>query len=178
MTIAEIKLYILYLVNSAPGVSYQQLMNKCMESLYVDFFGFSDCYKELIDGNLMDKVENDTGTGEVIGSNETLYITDGGLAILNNLIPTINDQTMGFLKKAGKELEDEAKRNRMVTAFIDCGEASSEYIITLKSEQLSFCLTFRTDSLDKAKIVCKKWREKSSEILDTLFNQLELSGEQ
>ena len=80
-TTADSKIHILYLVKNAPGVSYQMLLDKCMESLYIDFFTFCEVYNELIAGNLMDKTEADTGTGEVVGINETLSITKSGEAI-------------------------------------------------------------------------------------------------
>ena len=45
ISIAESKIQILYLVDRAPGVSYHLLMEKCMESLYTDFFTFSRSYE-------------------------------------------------------------------------------------------------------------------------------------
>ena len=78
--ISDGKIHILYLVKNAPGVSYQMLMDKCLESLYLDFFTFSRCYDELIAGNLIDKQVHDTGTAEVVGNNETLVITKAAKA--------------------------------------------------------------------------------------------------
>ena len=34
--VSDGKIFILYLVKHAPGVSYQMLMDKCLESLYLD----------------------------------------------------------------------------------------------------------------------------------------------
>ena len=103
-TAADSKIHILYLVKNAPGVSYQMLLDKCMESLYIDFFTFCEVYNELIAGNLMDKTEADTGTGEVVGMNETLSITKSGEAILEDVESTLNKQVLAYLKKAAAEL--------------------------------------------------------------------------
>ena len=119
MTQSEIsdgKIHILYLVKNAPGVSYQMLMDKCLESLYLDFFNFSRCYNELISGNLLDKEVGDTGTGEVIGSNETIKITKGGEAILEDIESTLNLQTLGYLKKGPPKLRQKSEMNS-VKAF-------------------------------------------------------------
>ena len=64
ISIAESKIQILYLVDRAPGVSYHLLMEKCMESLYTDFFTFSRAYEELISGNLMDKSSSGAYSGD------------------------------------------------------------------------------------------------------------------
>ena len=86
ISIAESKIQILYLVDRAPGVSYNLLMEKCMESLYTDFFTFSRSYEELISGNLMDKSSSEDFTPDAIVSTEKLTLTDGGKAVLMSSI--------------------------------------------------------------------------------------------
>ena len=38
---ADAKIHILYIVGNVPGISYHMLMDKCLSSLYMEFFTFS-----------------------------------------------------------------------------------------------------------------------------------------
>ena len=157
MTNSEIsdgKIHILYLVKHAPGVSYQMLMDKCLQSLYLDFFNFSRCYNELVAGNLLDKAVGDTGTGEVIGSNETIRITRGGEAILEDIESTLNLQTLGYLKKAAafaKPSSDDAGMCDVTLSTVKDGR--------------NFTCTFKAAAAEVDEILTK-WREQSSDIAD------------
>ncbi|MBR4494193.1 MAG: DUF4364 family protein [Clostridiales bacterium] len=171
MTNSEIsdgKIHILYLVKHAPGVSYQMLMDKCLQSLYLDFFNFSRCYNELVAGNLLDKAVGDTGTGEVIGSNETIRITRGGEAILEDIESTLNLQTLGYLKKAAAELQDEVRDKNSVKAFAkpssdDAGMC--DVTLSTVKDGRNFTCTFKAPAAEVDGILTK-WREQSSDIAD------------
>ena len=171
MTNSEIsdgKIHILYLVKHAPGVSYQMLMDKCLQSLYLDFFNFSRCYNELVAGNLLDKAVGDTGTGEVIGSNETIRITRGGEAILEDIESTLNLQTLGYLKKAAAELQDEVRDKNSVKAFAkpssdDAGMC--DVTLSTVKDGRNFTCTFKAPASEVDEILTK-WREQSSDIAD------------
>ena len=52
LEIAQAKIHILYIVGNVPGISYHMLMDKCLSSLYMDFFTFSKAYSDLVSGNL------------------------------------------------------------------------------------------------------------------------------
>ena len=133
-TTADSKIHILYLVKNAPGVSYQMLLDKCMESLYIDFFTFCEVYNELIAGNLMDKTEADTGTGEVVGINETLSITKSGEAILEDVESTLNKQVLAYLKKAAAELKEAVDDTNSVKAFAEPSKDNDgTYTVSLSS---------------------------------------------
>jgi len=159
-TISDGKIHILYLVRSAPGVSYQMLMDACLRSLYLDFFTFSQCYSELIAGNLLDRSITETGTGEVIGTNETLTITKGGLAILEDVESTLNLQTLGYLKKAAAELKETLDEKNSVKAFISPVEGTeNNYELTLEThrEGKDFRCTFTIEGEEKAKKIQSTW---------------------
>lgn len=174
-TPADCKIFILYLVKNAPGVSYQLLLDKCMDSLYIDFFTFSEVYSELIAGNLMDKNESDTGTGEVIGMNENLYITDGGNAILDDIMSTLNKQLESYLKKAAAELCEEVEATNSVKAFAEPTEdGSGKYKVTLSSTKggRDFTTSFIVSGKELASEVCKNWRTHSGKISKLFFDEL------
>ena len=178
--ISDGKIHILYLVKHAPGVSYQMLMDKCLESLYLDFFTFNKCYTELIAGNLLDKEVGDTGTGEVVGTNETIRITRGGEAILEDIESTLNLQTLGYLKKAASELTLQVRRMNSVKAFSAPSEDNDGMCkVTLSSTDngLDFNCTFKTTSENAEKILTA-WRNNSAAFADAfLANLLNSDGE-
>lgn len=176
--VSDGKIHILYLVKNVPGVSYQMLMDKCLESLYFDFFNFSKCYNELIAGNLLDREVGDTGTGEVIGSNETIRITRGGEAILEDVESTLNLQTLGYLKKAAADLLAEVEKLNSVKAFsvpADDGVSSFVTLSTVKDgRDISVRLKVPSNKADQ---VIASWRSRSSEITDGLIGDLLKTGE-
>lgn len=166
--ISDGKIHILYLVKYVPGVSYQMLMDKCLESLYLDFFNFSRCYNELIAGNLLDKEVGDTGTGEVVGSNETIKITRGGEAILEDIESTLNLQTLGYLKKAAAELKTEVLEKNSVKAFAkpcadDIGMCEVSLSTVKDGRDFSCSFKVKADDVDQ---VLTKWRAQSGTIVD------------
>jgi len=174
--ISDGKIHILYLVKHAPGVSYQMLMDKCLESLYLDFFTFSKCYTELIAGNLLDKEVGDTGTGEVVGTNETIKITRGGEAILEDIESTLNLQTLGYLKKAASELTEEVRKMNSVKAFSGPsadGDGTHKIILTTTENGLDFTCSFKASAGQSEKILAA-WRNNSAsavqEFVDKLLN--------
>ena len=65
LSAADAKVHILYIVGNVPSISYHMLMDKCLSSLYMDFFTFSKAYSELIAGNLMDVTHLDAACKEL-----------------------------------------------------------------------------------------------------------------
>lgn len=166
ISIANSKVHILFMVKNAPGVSYQMLMDKCMESLYMDFFNFSQAYNELIAGNLIDKRDSETGTGEVIGSSELLTITKGGDAILTDIENTINPQTRAYLEKASAELKESLAAVNSIKAFVVGTE------VQLINTANSFELKFNCQSYEEAEAIADKWRKSGGKLSQTIINNL------
>ena len=172
--ISDGKIHILYLVKHAPGVSYQMLMDKCLESLYLDFFTFSKCYTELIAGNLLDKEIGDTGTGEVVGTNETIKITRGGKAILEDIESTLNLQTLGYLKKAASELNEEVRKTNSVKAFSapsPDGDGMRTVSLSTTENGMDFNCSFKASAEQADKIVAS-WRNNSAAAVEVFLANL------
>lgn len=115
-TIAEAKIRILYLVSRVPGIGYHMLMNRCLDQLYTDFFTFSRAYEELIAGNLMDRTYEDDTSSTAIGGTETLTISAGGKALLDDAMPAINSTVIANLDASVKELNEEMRLASQVTS--------------------------------------------------------------
>lgn len=167
---AQNKLQILYLVKNAPGVSYHLLMDRCLSGLLMDFFTFSEVYGQLISGDLINKTIEDTGTGEVIGMNETLRITEGGEAVLSDLIVTLNPQMKTNLDSMAEELFEQTKKINSIKAFIDPAE-DGRFIVSLQAVNTSLKITVK--DRETADRLCGNWRllgsEKEKAIIDELL---------
>lgn len=172
--ISDGKIHILYLVKNAPGVSYQMLMDKCLESLYLDFFNFSRCYNELIAGNLLDRKIVDDGTGEVLGSNEIIRITRGGEAILEDVEDSLNLQTLGYLRKASEELRLKVSEANEIKAFRKPSEKGAGYEVTLISTRdgIDFSCRINVPTAEEADTIISSWRSRNSEIYGKLVDEL------
>ena len=140
ISIAESKIQILYLVDRAPGVSYHLLMEKCMESLYTDFFTFSRSYEELISGNLMDKSSSGAFTGDAVGSTENLTLTDGGRAVLNDLLSSLNAPLRARLDEAASAIVSEMA---LLPEIPFCIFVSAGIAVIAAKDSLKRILSFR-----------------------------------
>ena len=170
ISIAESKIQILYLVDRAPGVSYHLLMEKCMESLYTDFFTFSRAYEELISGNLMDKSQSGAFTGDsVVGSTENLTLTDGGRAVLKDLMSSLSASLIQHLDETAGSIIEEVSKNSGITASLEPTEDNKFRVnLACKGDGRPFSATLTVDDEETALKLCKNWKEKCSNASDEL----------
>ena len=120
ISITETKIQILYLVDHAPGVSYHLLMEKCMESLYTDFFTFSRAYEELISGQSHGQEQIRRIYGRCSRFYENLTLTDGGKAVLNDLISSLSAPLLAHLERScGRDNKDEMSKNSGINASLN-----------------------------------------------------------
>ena len=170
ISIAKSKIQILYLVNKAPGVSYNLLMEKCMESLYTDFFTFSTAYEELISGNLMDKSKSGEFTAEAVGSTEHLCLTDGGKAVLNDLLSSLNAPLIQHLDEAAAEILSDMAKNSGTSASMELTEDNKFRVnLSYKGDGKPFSASVTVDDEATAIDICKKWRINCSKASEGLI---------
>jgi len=173
--IAESKIHILYIVNKVPGVSYHMLMNAVMESLYLDFFSFGQAYKELVSGNLMDSVPVGTEGGEALGGTELLELTEGGRAILSDLISTINNQTLAHLDSVAEALSEEMIHRAELTASYEPSDIG-KYTVKLfcAGDGLPVSVSLTVASEDDAKKICRTWKNGGAAETIKFFDTLKI----
>lgn len=164
-TKAEAKIHILYLVDKVPGVTYGMLRDSCMKSLYVDFFDFSDAYEELISGNLMDKNAAD-------GSGESLKITDGGRAVLGDLVGAINDKLLSVLDTIAADLARTREENDRVQCRKTPNGAGYDVTLKLKGDDLTSEIVIKCGSDEEADRIMRKWRSSACSMMDSLRDEL------
>lgn len=170
ISIAESKIQILYLVDRAPGVSYHLLMEKCMESLYTDFFTFSRSYEELISGNLMDKSSSGAFTGDAVGSTENLTLTDGGKAVLNDLLSSLNAPLRARLDEAANAIISDMAANSGINASMELIE-NGKFRVSLSytGSEKPFSATIIADDEATATKLCKQWKNSCTKASDELI---------
>ncbi len=160
-TKAEAKIHILYLVDRVPGVTYSMLRDSCMQSLYVDFFDFSDAYEELISGNLMDKVLTEDSV-------EVLKISDGGKAVLSDLIASINDKLLAVLDTIAADLARTRKENDKVSCRKMLTANGFEVILKYKDEKICSETKIICASEEEADRLARNWKSASGSLFDFL----------
>ena len=163
ISIAESKIQILYLVDRAPGVSYNLLMEKCMESLYTDFFTFSRSYEELISGNLMDKSSSEDFTPDAIGSTEKLTLTDGGKAVLTDLLPSLSTSLIQNLDNAAEEIRSDMAKTSGTFASMELTENNKFRVnLSYSGDGRPFTASVTVDDETTALKLCKNWKNSCS----------------
>ena len=158
-SIAEAKIRILYLVSRVPGISYHLLMNRCIDQLYTDFFTFSRAYEELIAGNLMDREFDEGDAASAVGGTETLTISAGGKALLDDAMPAINSAVIANLDASVKELTEEMHLASLVTSS-KVPTSDGFWKVTLFSDNSGMPfraeMTVRTET--EASELCRAWK--------------------
>ncbi|MCH4154532.1 MAG: DUF4364 family protein [Saccharofermentans sp.] len=175
ISIAQAKIHILYLVDAVPGVSYHALMEAVVNSLYADFFTFSQAYNELVAGNLMDVKSEDTGTGEAVGSTEILHVTAGGHAILDDLRPSLNAPVIEHLSAAALQLKETMMSLLTATASYSF-QGSDSILIRLSSSNsgMPFTATLTVSSEAQAQKICRAWRKSDAAAIRLFIDSLNL----
>ncbi|MCR4777067.1 MAG: DUF4364 family protein [Saccharofermentans sp.] len=158
-SIAEAKIRILYLVSRVPGISYHLLMNRCIDQLYTDFFTFSRAYEELIAGNLMDREYDEEDSSSAIGGTETLTISAGGKALLDDAMPAINSTVIANLDVSVKELTEEMRLASLVTSS-KTPAPGGLWKVTLFSDNsgMPFHAEITVKSESEASDLCRAWK--------------------
>ena len=171
-TKAEAKIHILYLVNKVPGVTYHQLMDSCMKSLYVDFFEFADAYEELIAGNLMDRSGATKGSEDALGSTEILTLTEGGKAVLRDLEGALNDKLRGTLDQIASELYEAHEEASRITAVKSIKDGLYEVNLTYREDHDTISLTLHASTEEEADTAVKNWRARCVSLSKDVRSQL------
>lgn len=158
-SIAEAKIRILYLVSRVPGISYHLLMDRCIDQLYADFFTFSRAYEELIAGNLMDREFDNGDSAPAIGGTETLTISAGGKALLDDAMPALNSTVISNLNTSVKELTEEMRLAALVTSS-KTPMPDGLWKVTLFSDNSGkpFRAEFTVATEAEASDICRAWK--------------------
>ena len=171
--ITKAKIIILHIVADAPGVTYHMLMDKCIESLYMDFFMFSQCIDELISSSMLEKVSETDGTGSntADSSEDLLYITAGGSAILDDIKPSLDASTRNFLAEAKTSLLSAIHARNSIRVLVEPEQDRFKVILTINSgETAEFKAELYVATREEAASVCAAWKKDPYGARDAFFS--------
>ena len=173
ISIAEAKIYILYLVRAVPGISFHMLEENSADSLYMNYFTFNQAYDELTAGNLIDKHFEMNGVTDALGGTETLTITSGGSAMLDEVLPAVRQPLLEHLKLVSKKLSELMSSKISVTAEMTHEEDGS-FKVTLFSdrEHRAFRVSFRCETETEARKVCDSWKSGEDKAVKVFLDTL------
>lgn len=173
ISIAEAKIYILYLVRAVPGISFHMLEENSADSLYMNFFTFNQAYDELTAGNLIDKHFEMNGVTDALGGTETLTITNGGSAMLDEVLPAVRQPLLDHLEIVSKKLADLMNSKISVTAEMS-RETDGRFKVTLYSDRegKAFRASFLCDSEAEARRLCDAWKNGEDKAVAAFFSAL------
>lgn len=172
---AQAKIIILHIVSDVPGVTYHYLMEKCLDSLTMDFFLFSDCLKELASSNLLSIMSETDGTGAVTAdSSETIvYITNSGSAVLEDLKQALPTSTKNYLKDTKEELTNAMNLRNRIRSCVEVVDDSVFATLTINDEKdMCFKTQIKCNSQEEAAFLCSKWRKKALAAKDSFLSIL------
>ena len=173
ISIAEAKIYILYLVRAVPGISFNMLEENSADSLYMNYFTFNQAYSELTAGNLIDKHFETSGVTEALGGTETLTITSGGSAMLDEVLPAVSQPLLEHLKLVAKKLTEIKNEKTSITTEIT-PEENGKFKVTLFSDRegRSFNVSFLCADEDEARKICKAWKSGEDKAVKAFLDSL------
>ena len=173
ISIAEAKIYILYLVRAVPGISFHMLEENSADSLYMNYFTFNQAYDELTAGNLIDKHFEVSGVTDALGGTETLTITSGGSAMLDEVLPAVRQPLLEHLEMVSKKLSDLKSEKTSITTEIT-PEEGGKFKVTLFSDRegKAFSASFICASEAEARRICDNWKSGEDKAVKAFLDSL------
>jgi hypothetical protein len=157
------KIIILYILSKVSSIPSSKLMDCAVESLYMDYFLFSQAKKELLDQHLMTEGER-KGEMRKDASGKTVLscdITPEGSEILNRLLPSVPAGIRAYLSSASKSWRHDAKESQSVYAeYSPNDEGTWEVDLRLiENGATTFSLNWNAPSEEAAERTCRRWKE-------------------
>ena len=161
------KIIILFILSKVSGIPSSQLMDCAVESLYMDYFLFSQAKKELLDQRLMTEGER-KGELRKDASGRTVLscdITPQGTEILQRLLPSVPAGIRAYLNSASKTWRHDSSESGSVSAdYYPNDEGAWEvHLRLIENGATTFSLTWHAPSEEAAERTCRRWKEATAE---------------
>jgi len=170
------KLIILYILQKLPGISATDLMKQSIDSLYMDYFMFSQAKDELLRDHLMiESVRKGETRKNASGHPVALCdITPEGQSVLNRLLPTLPTAALSYLTAEASKSVINIKKSTEIRAYFE-PDADGHYnvhMILKEGERIVANITLNAPTERIAEQMCTRWKSATSDIYATLINQL------
>ena len=118
----------------------------------------------------MNKSRSGAYTGEAVGSTENLTLTEGGKAVLNDLVSSLNGTLLAHLDEAASEIISEMAKNSGINASVELTE-DRKFLVTLSYEGdgKPFSATVTVDDEATAVKICKNWKKNCKKTYEELL---------
>jgi len=161
------KIIILFILSKISGIPSSQLMECAMESLYMDYFLYSQAKKELLEQRLMTEGER-KGELRKDASGRTVLscdITPAGIEILNRLMPSVPAGIRAYLTSASRSWKKDSSEDSSVYADYAPNDEGT-WVVDLRlieNHATTFQLKWNAPTEDAAKRTCKRWESATAE---------------
>lgn len=172
---ATAKIIILHIVSDVPGITYHLLMDKCLESLYMNYFTFSECFNELVSSNLLDVMSETDGTGAITADSnkQLLYITRVGTAVLDDIKGTLSVSVKKYLSESKETLLKAIAINNIIKSSVEIIDDCVYALLTINDDNsISFQTKVKCETQEEATELCNKWRKNAIEARNNFLDSL------
>ncbi len=151
--LAQNKLILLYIIENAPNsFDKNEISEYILQKDYLNFFLIKQYLGELIEGNLIELVEDE--------DKEKYMLLEKGTLALKYFDSKIPENIKEELKEDFKDFSILEKRDSQVVAEYFLKEGN-EYMVNLKlveNEETLFSMYISVPSLEQAENICHKWK--------------------
>lgn len=176
------KLIILYILRKVPGISPNELMSQSIDSLYMDYFLYTQAKNELIDSHLMtqsvrkgQRVTTASGKPE-----ESCDITPEGQVVLTRLLPSIPSGALAYLTaEAEKKTKKDSIKNAISADYAPDADGAYEVRLSLtEGSKKIIDIRLHAPNQSTAKKMCRQWKDSTADIYSQIILQLSSSDNQ
>ncbi len=171
------KVILLYICETLDNLTYQELMQTALESMYMDYFQFSALLDELLSENLLAKAQRKAEAARTAQGQpaERYSLTNHGLKVLDTLRQQIPVPVTAYLHKALKERNRNLQNTHSVRADWQVRpDGQFEVTLTLHENNTRYfkCQILSPDQANAVRL-CEHWEAEAGavypEILQLLF---------
>lgn len=170
------KIIILYILSKVDSIPSSQLMDCAMESLYMDYFLFSQAKQELLDQHLMtESVRKDELRKDASGYPvHSCDLTPEGTEILSRLLPSVPAGIRAYLTSASKSWRrDQASSDSVYADYAPTDEGTWEVDLRLiENRATTFSIKWHAPTEEAAIRTCERWREHTEETYLSIIKTL------
>ncbi|MGO1470659.1 MAG: DUF4364 family protein [Tissierella sp.] len=163
--LAQNKLILLYIIENSPHFfDKNELSEYILEKNYINFFLIKQYLSELIQGNLIELIEDEDKHKYVILEKGTLALEYFDSKIPQNIKNELKEDFEAF------SYVQEKDRQVISEYFL---KEDNEYMVNLKlveNEETLFSIYMSVPSIEQAKDICEKWKVDTQNIYKNIVN--------
>jgi len=171
------KVILLYMLHQVRGVCSSDLMKWAVDSLYLDYFTYTQAKEELKrDKLIIESVRKEEKKKDTRGiPAERCDITPEGEVVLHNLLHTLPSHVRAYLTNASLKWNLEQEREASVEATYQA-DANGAYLVRLElldGRRITADLCISVPTAEIAEQICRKWKKSTFDIYASLLKSLQ-----